>query len=151
MPRAPLTDAEKRLRGTLHKRPALPSLGTPRIVKAIAPPRDLTPELQLQWRHHMAMIVASGRAASIDLLAFVQLIEAAHAASVAYRRALQDGPIEHNANGPKAGTAWRMWLATSAAYREWLLHFGLTPRGRQAIRQLPPPASGLSLVGNRDG
>ena len=135
-----LSEQAKQLRGTSHKRPAAPSANAPRLMRPIAPPRDMPQEIRQQWRVHMAMVVASGRMASIDLLAFHQLCKTALGVDVAQAQALRDGPTEAGQNGePKAGTAWRMWLATMAEYRRWLDAFGLSHHeAGEAFRNFPP-------------
>ena len=146
-----LTDDAKRLRGTLHKRPVPASIGTPRLARPIAAPKDMDPELRRQWRTHMAMVVATGRASSVDLLAFVELIRAAQLVAVAFVEAIAEGPTVPAEKGQtKTGSAWRAYLIASHNYRTWLSVFGLTPRGRQAIRQLPALAGELHIVGGDD-
>jgi len=152
MARPRLSDAEKRLHNTLHKRPAPPSLGTPRIAKPIPPPGDLSPELARQWKLHMAMVLASGRMASVDLLAFAELVKAAHLADIGYAAAIAEGPTVLGDKGQtKTGSAWRGYLIASANYRTWLDRFGLTPRARMSVAQLPAPTGGLHVVGGGRG
>lgn len=147
---ARLSEAAKRLRGTLHKRPAS-SVIAPRLMRPIAPPKDMPPEIRQQWKLHMALVVASNRMSSIDLLAFRQLCQTAHGVDVAYSKAMQDGPTEAGQNGePKAGTAWRMWLATMAGYERWLGAFGLTPRSRGSVPQLATLPAELHVIGGGD-
>jgi hypothetical protein len=95
----------------------------------------------------MALVIASRRMASIDLLAFHQLCQTAHGVEVAHAQALRDGPTEAGQNGePKAGTAWRMWLATMAEYRRWLDAFGLSPRSRGSVPQLVGEPADLHVI-----
>ena len=143
-----LSDDAKRLRNTLHRRAAPPSLGTPRLVRPIPPPRDLAPELQRQWKLHMTMVLAGGRMASVDLLAFAELVRAAHLAEVGYTAAIKEGPTVPAEKGQtKTGSAWRGYLIATANYRSWLDRFGLTPKARQTVAQLPAPAGALHVVG----
>ena len=145
-----LSDAEKRLRGTLHARPSPPSIGTPRLSRPIAAPKDLSPELRAQWKSHMIMCVATQRMAAADLFGFLELIRAAHLAEVSYALAVAEGPTVEAENGTKTSPAWRAYTLASANYRTWLDRFGLTPKGRQVLRQLPALASELRVVGDDD-
>jgi nitroimidazol reductase NimA-like FMN-containing flavoprotein (pyridoxamine 5'-phosphate oxidase superfamily) len=73
---------------------------------------------------------------AIDLQAFLQMVRAAAAVDRAYTAAMAQGPVEPNERGSeKAGSAWRVWLLTSGAYREWLDRFGLTPKSRGTLPQ----------------
>jgi P27 family predicted phage terminase small subunit len=147
---ARLSDEAKRLRGTRHARPAPASIGTPRLSRPIAAPKDMTPELRQQWKTHMVMCVATGRMAAADLLAFMELCRAAHMVETAYNAAIEEGPTVAAENGTKTSPAWRAYAIASANYQRWLAAFGLTPKARQAIRQLPTLASDLHLVGDDD-
>jgi hypothetical protein len=116
-------------------------------MRPIPPPKDMAPELRHQWKLHMAMAVAGGRMSSIDLIAFRQLCQSAHGAEVAYRMAMEDGPVEDGQQERKAGITWRMWLATMAQYRDWLDRFGLTPKGRGSVPQLAALPAELHVIG----
>jgi Phage terminase, small subunit len=145
-----LSDATKRLHGTTHKRPAAPVANVPRLMRPIPPPKDMAPEVRAAWKLHMSLVVASGRMASVDLAAFRQLCQAAHGVDMAYQQAVRDGPTESGQNNePKAGTAWRMWLATMAQYRAWLDAFGLTPKGRGGVPQLAASPAELHVIEGR--
>jgi phage terminase small subunit len=146
------SELTKRLHGTARKRPAPPSVGTLRLTKAIPPPSDLSPELAEQWQRHMHMLVASGRMAFCDLLAFQELCRAAHLCAVSYAAAVAEGPVTLGTEGAaKSGAAWRSYLAAAALYSRLLSRFGLDPRGRSAVPQLPAlPGTALHLVGDDD-
>jgi hypothetical protein len=95
----------------------------------------------------MALLVASGRASAIDLQAFLQMARTAAAVDRAYAAAMEQGPVEPNERGSeKAGSAWRVWLLTSSVYRDWLVSFGLTPKGRTALPPLPVTAGELNVI-----
>ena len=145
------SDLSKRLRGTARNRPPPPTVGTPRLAKAIKPPSDMPPELAEQWQRHMHMLIASGRMAFCDLLAFLELCRAAHLCAVSYAMAVEDGPVTLGTDGAvKSGAAWRSYLNASALYGRWLARFGLDPRGRSAVPQLPALPGTLHLVGDDD-
>ena len=116
-------------------------------MRPIAPPKDMAPEIKLQWKLHMALVVASNRMSSIDLMAFRQLCQAAHGVEIAHRQAMQDGCVEDGQQERKAGIGWRMWLATMAQYRGWLDCFGLTPKGRGMVPQLAALPAELHVIG----
>lgn len=147
---APVSEATKRLRGTLHKRPVPPSVGTPRISRPIAAPKDFSPALREHWKRHMVMMVASGRMAAVDLLAFAELVKAAHLAEVSYLMAIDEGPTTEAENGTKVGAAWRAHMLAAANYRTWLTRFGLEPKGRAVVKQLPGLPGDLRLVDDDD-
>ena len=112
-----LSEATKRLHGTRHARPAPASIGTPRLSRPIAAPKDMAPELRQQWKTHMALCVVAGRMASVDLLAFMELCRAAHMVETAYDAAIEEGPTVPAENGTKTSPAWRAYAITSANYR----------------------------------
>jgi P27 family predicted phage terminase small subunit len=143
-----LTDATKRLKGTLHARPAAAAIGTPRLMRPIAPPKGLSKELQQHWRRHMAVMVANARMSVVDLLAFNELVRAAHMVDIAYEAAIAEGPTVPGDEGQlKSGAAWRSYLNSAANYRTWLSRFGLDPKSRGVIRQLPAQPGELHIVG----
>jgi hypothetical protein len=98
------------------------------------------------------MLIASGRMAFCDLLAFRELCRAAHLCDVGYAAALKDGPVTLGTDdSAKSGAAWRSYLNASALYSRLLARFGLDPRGRSVVPQLPAPGPGeLRLVGIDD-
>lgn len=146
-----LDERTKALHGTQHRRPAPVSVGTPRLDRVIPPPRDLAPELKLHWQRHMVAALASGRmAAAADLLAFAEMVKAAHLAEVGYAEALREGPTVTTETGRKGGPAWRAYVAAAGHYRTWLTRFGLEPKGRGAVKQLPGLSGGLHLVSEAD-
>lgn len=144
---ARLSETAKRLRGTTHARPTATPVIAPRLMRPIAPPKDMAPEIREQWRLHMSLIVASGRASSIDLTGFRQMCQCAHGVELAYQQAMQDGCVEDGQQERKAGIGWRMWLNTMAQYRGWLDAFGLTPRSRGGVPQLAAPQPELHVIG----
>jgi P27 family predicted phage terminase small subunit len=143
------SDATKRLHGTARRRPAPPAIGTPRLTRPIAPPSSLPKELREHWRRHMTMVVASGRMAAVDLLAFHELIRAARLVDVAYAAAIAEGPTVPAEKGQtKTGSAFRAYMIAAANYRGWLSRFGLDPKSRGVVRQLPALPGTLHLVGD---
>jgi hypothetical protein len=109
----------------------------------------LQPGLREHWKRHMLMVVASGRMAAVDLLAFHELARAAHLADLAYAAAIEEGPCVHGDQGQmKTGSAWRAYLISAANHRTWLSRFGLEPKGRQVVKQLPAVSEPLHVVVN---
>lgn len=146
-----LSDSEKRLRGTLHTRPSPPAIGTPRITRPIAPPKGLPKELVEHWRRHMTMVVANARMAAVDLLAFNEMVRAAYLVDVAYAAAIEEGPCVPGREGEmKTGSAWRAYIISAANYRNWLSRFGLDPKSRGVVKQLPALAGSLHVVEDDD-
>src|SRR5262245_7791152 len=116
-----LSEETKRVRGTDRRRPEPPSVGTPRLQKAIEPPADLSPELAREWRLHMALVLRSGRMSFVDLAMFLELCRASHLVGVAYQAAVQEGPTTVGSDGSaKSGAAFRSYLAASALYSRLL-------------------------------
>jgi hypothetical protein len=146
-----VSEATKRLRGTAHTRPAPSAVGTPRLTRPIAPPSNLPKELREHWKRHMMMMGANGRMATVDLLAFHELIRAAHLVDVAYAAAVAEGPTVPAEKGQtKTGSAFRAYMIAAGNYRGWLSRFGLDPKSRGMVRQLPALPGNLHLVGDGD-
>jgi P27 family predicted phage terminase small subunit len=146
-----LSDATKRLHGTARRRPAPPSIGTPRIARPIPPPKGLPKELREHWKRHMLVMVASGRMATVDLLAFNELIRAARMVDLAYDAAIEEGPtVPADKGQTKTGSAFRAYMIAAGNYRGWLSRFGLDPKSRGMVRQLPALAGNLHLVEDAD-
>ena len=137
--RARVPDNVKRLHGTFApsraRGPDAP--GVSRLQYPVPPPKDLDPEMRAAWRNHMHAVIAGGRSAPSDLLAFRQLVRAAVLVDAAMAQALAAGPTEEAEEGSKISPAWRAYTLADATYRGWLIHFGLTPRSRQAVKTLP--------------
>lgn len=148
---ARVSEATRRLHGTAHSRPAPASIGTPRIERPIPPPKGLLPELREHWTRHMVMMVANARMATVDLLAFNELIRAAHLVDLAYAAAVREGPTVPGDKGQtKTGSAFRAYMIAAANYRGWLSRFGLDPKSRGMVRQLPALAGSLHLIEDAD-
>ena len=146
-----LSDETKRLRGTTHKRPSPPSIGTPRITRPIPPPSGLPRELREHWKRHMLCVTMSGRMATVDLLAFNELIRAAHLVDIAYLAAVTEGPTVLADKGQtKTGSAFRAYMIAAANYRGWLSRFGLDPKSWGMVKQLPALPGTLHLVEGGD-
>ncbi len=99
----------------------------------------------------MHMLVATGHAGFPDLLAFVEMIRVAHLCDVAYAAAVEEGPTTVGTDGAhKSGAAWRSYLNASSLYGRWLTRFGLDPKARTVVKQLPGPPGELHVVGDDD-
>ena len=96
------------------------------------------------------MVVANGRAAAVDLLAFAELVKAAHLTEIAYLMAVEEGPTTLAENGTKVGAAWRAYMLAASHYRTWLSRFALEPKGRNVVKQLPGLPGDLHLVDDDD-
>jgi hypothetical protein len=137
--RVAVPDNVKKLRGTFAPSRARPSQARlpSRLEYAVRPPRDFSPEMKRQWNDHMAAIIAAGRTTPSDLLAFRQLCRAAVLAETGFAEAVRSGPTVTTEEGPKSSPAWRSYVAADAAYRGWLIQFGLAPRARGSVQALP--------------
>jgi len=99
----------------------------------------------------MVVMVANGRMATVDLLAFHELIRAAHLVDLAYEAAVEEGPTVLGDKGQtKTGSAFRAYMIAAANYRGWLSRFGLDPKSRGMVRQLPALPGELHLVEDED-
>lgn len=142
------SDAAKRLAGTFRPDRSEASLfrGRTRLETEIAPPSDLDPDAQREWRIHMRLCVEAGTINHATLRAFTAMIKAAALLEKSYAMAMKSGPTVRTKDGVKASPAWAGYLGADAAYARWAKQFGLTPMQAKNLPQLPTAGAPLRVV-----
>ena len=137
-----LSDQQKRDRGTYQRSRSEAVLvrGRVALLEPLPPPSGLSAAGKRWWRVLMLQCIAARTLSATNLAAFQAMVETAVAREVVFRRALKEGPVMLTARGnTKSNASWVAFLATDAAYLRWADRFGLTPRGANALPQLPVP------------
>src|SRR5690242_12442221 len=100
-PKVPI--ATKRLRGTFERSkdtPVYTGAGERvRITQPIDPPAGLHATIAKEWRTHMQLLAVAGTASPADLRAFLSLCQAAVTCDVAYKAAIESGPVALTSEG----------------------------------------------------
>lgn len=140
MPRARLSVAEKKLRGTYERSRDEPrTAGRMRLTAPIDPPAGMDRAARGEWAVHMSLAVSAGTLSHTDLRGFQALVEAATLTARAYRAAMRVGPIARGDRGSKVSPEWQAWGAAVSKYTALLDRFGLTPASGRLLPQLPVP------------
>jgi P27 family predicted phage terminase small subunit len=111
------------------------------LTKAPAPERSWPAELQAAHREIGARAVELGVLTKADLPALEQAARTLAQVRELERLVERDGYLLSTATTVKGHPAVSALERARAALRAWLAEFGMTPRGRDALRQTPERAA----------